>query len=65
MHDGETRTSVTLATIELLSDGGGTRLVLTDQSAFLGGEDPAARERGYGTVLTNLAAYLELRHRAP
>lgn len=65
MHDGDLRTSVTLATIELHADGHGTRLVLTDQSVFLGGEDAAARERGYGTVLTNLAAYLELRHRAP
>lgn len=64
MHNDQTRTSITVATVELLPDGHGTRLILTDQSAFIGGEDPAAREQGHGTVLANLTAYLELRHRA-
>lgn len=61
MQDGETRISVTVTTIELFPDGGGTRLKLTDQSAFLDGyDDPATREGGYGTVLDKLAAFLRL-----
>lgn len=61
MHSGKTRVSVTLATIELLPEEGGARLILTDQSAFLdGGEDPASREQGYGTVLDKLATLLHL-----
>jgi uncharacterized protein YndB with AHSA1/START domain len=60
MHRGDTRTSATLCTIELLADGGaGTRLILTDQSAFLdGGEKPSDRESGWGEILDKLDAYL-------
>jgi uncharacterized protein YndB with AHSA1/START domain len=61
MHDGDVRTSVTLATVELRPEGEGTRLVLTDQSAFLDGyEDPAARRVGYRAVLDKLTAFLKL-----
>lgn len=60
MHDGERRTSVTVATIELLSEGAGTRLILTDQSVFLdGGEDPATRAGGYDSVLDKLETFLQ------
>lgn len=59
MHSGETRTSATLCTIELLAEGSGTRLILTDQSAFLDGrEKPADRETGWGKILDRLDAHL-------
>ena len=59
MHDGETRTSTTLCTIELIADGKGTRVILTDQSDFLDRrETPSDRESGWGTILDGLEAYL-------
>ena len=59
MHLGEKRISVSLATIELLPDGVGTRLVMTEQDAFLDGADlPAGRERGSRELLDNLEAEL-------
>lgn len=60
MHDGDVRTAATLGTIELFSEDGRTRLRLTDQSVFLEGrEDASDRKSGYGTVLDNLAAFLD------
>ena len=56
---GETRISVSLATIELLAGGKGTRLVLTEQGAFLNGHDTSAsREHGTGVLLDALGAFL-------
>ncbi len=61
MHRGNARISVTVATVELFLEGDGTRLILTDQSAFLdGGEDGATREQGYGSLLDKLAVFLQL-----
>jgi uncharacterized protein YndB with AHSA1/START domain len=52
--DGE-RISVSLVTIELIPDGAGTRLVFTEQGAFLDGrEEPARREHGTRLGLDNL-----------
>lgn len=54
---GEVRTSAALTTVELAADGGGTRLLLTEQVAFLDGVDGAAgRQRGWGALLDRLAA---------
>ena len=59
MHSADTRTSTTLCTIELIAEGGATRLILTDQSAFLDGlESPEDRESGWGTILDKLDAHL-------
>jgi uncharacterized protein YndB with AHSA1/START domain len=59
MHLDDTRISVSLATVELRPDGPGTRLVFTEQGAFLDGHDsPAQREQGTGTLLDALAAEL-------
>lgn len=56
---GENRISVSLATIELFGDGKGTRLVLTEQGAFLDGHDTSvAREHGTGELLDALGAFL-------
>ncbi|HEV2902042.1 MAG TPA: SRPBCC family protein [Gaiellaceae bacterium] len=60
MHMGETRTSVSLATVELTPDGEGTRLVFTEQGAFLDGlDDPTQRESGTGSLLDALGKELE------
>lgn len=59
MHNGEVTGSATLCTVELLPEGAGTRLILTDQSAFLdGNESPADRETGWGQILARLQAHL-------
>lgn len=56
---GETRVSVSLTTIELVAEGNGTRLVMTEQGAFLDGHDTSAtREHGTGELLDALGAFL-------
>jgi uncharacterized protein YndB with AHSA1/START domain len=56
---GDTRISVSVATVELRPDGDGTRLVYTEQSAFLDGHDtPAQRQHGMGSVLDALGRAL-------
>ena len=57
---GETRVSVSLATIELIAEGKGTRLVLTEQGAFFDGLDtPEEREHGTNELLKALGKSLE------
>ena len=59
MHVGEARLSVSLVTIELEPTGAGTRLVFTEQAAFLDGhQDPAERERGTEIGLDRLGDVL-------
>ncbi len=59
MHREQTRISVSLATIEFKPAGDGTRLVMTEQGAFLDGEDdPALRVQGTGGLLERLAVEL-------
>jgi uncharacterized protein YndB with AHSA1/START domain len=59
MHTDEVRISVSLATVELTPAGSGTRLVVTEQGAFLDGHDtPAQREGGAGSLLDALGAEL-------
>ena len=59
MHIGDRRISVSLATIELQPDGSGTRLVFTEQGAFLDGYDePGEREHGTRLLLDALGASL-------
>ena len=56
----DTRISVSLATIELVPDGSGTRMIFTEHGAFLDGiEDPAEREHGTKLMFDGLAAALE------
>ena len=50
-------TSVSLTTVELHDDGGGTQLVFTEHGAFLDDlEDPAEREHGTGLLLDRIDA---------
>ena len=59
MHLDGRRISVSVATVELLPDGERTRLILTEQGAFLDGLDqPAMREKGTGDLLDKLAETL-------
>ena len=51
--------SVSLASVEFVLAGKGTKLVLTEQHAFLDGhEDAGSRERGTRVLMDNLAAAL-------
>ena len=59
MYADEARISVSVATVEFQSVGDVTRLVLTEQGAFLDGHDTAAqREEGTRSFLESLAASL-------
>jgi uncharacterized protein YndB with AHSA1/START domain len=58
---GDTRISVSLATIEFKASGPGTKLVFTEQGAFLDGYDDAGgREEGTQWLLGKLEASLTL-----
>jgi hypothetical protein len=61
----ETRISVSLATVEFTPVGdSGTRLVFTEQGAFLDGHEfPARRAEGMGSLLDALAE--EVQRSAP
>jgi uncharacterized protein YndB with AHSA1/START domain len=59
MYRGQTRISVSLATIEFQPSGVGTKLTFTEQGVFLDGHDtPAEREHGTGVLLDNLGKTL-------
>ena len=59
MYIGTTKISVSLATVEFLAEGAGTRLVVTEQGAFLDGYDDAgSRERGTRGLLDQVEAAL-------
>jgi uncharacterized protein YndB with AHSA1/START domain len=60
MYMDDARISVSVATVEFSGAGSGTRLLLTEQGAFLDGHDtPAQREHGTGELLDKLGAALE------
>jgi uncharacterized protein YndB with AHSA1/START domain len=53
------RISVSVATVEFKAEGDGTRLVFTEQGAFLDGhETPGRREHGMGGLLDSLGQWL-------
>lgn len=59
MYLGDERISVSVATVELQSQASGTRLVYTEQGAFLDGYDnPAQREEGARELLDALGVEL-------
>jgi uncharacterized protein YndB with AHSA1/START domain len=59
MRLDDRKISVSLATWELMPEGAGARLVLTEQGAFLDGYDDAgSREHGTGFLLDRLGASL-------
>jgi uncharacterized protein YndB with AHSA1/START domain len=57
---GEKRISASLATVELVPAGDGTRLTYTEQGAFFDGSDgPTMRQQGWLTLLETLGRELE------
>ena len=55
MNNGGKPFSASLATIELLPDGGGTHVVFTEQAAFFENADgPKIREQGWNELLKRL-----------
>lgn len=59
MHIDDSKISVSLATVELRPEGGGTRLTVTESGAFLDGYDDAgSREHGTGWLLDKLGESL-------
>jgi uncharacterized protein YndB with AHSA1/START domain len=59
MHLDDKRISVSLATVEFKPAGNGTRLIFTEQGAFLDGfDDPKERERGTIVLLDNFGKEL-------
>ena len=59
MSVGDRRISASLATVEMVAAGEGTRLTFTEQGAFFEGADgPQMREKGWGTLLEALGAEL-------
>jgi uncharacterized protein YndB with AHSA1/START domain len=59
MHMDDALMSVSVATVELRPEGAGTRLVLTEQGAYLDGLDsPEQRQEGMGQLLDALDAEL-------
>lgn len=65
MHLDERRISVSLVTLEFRPEGGGTRLVLTEQGVFLDGYDEIAdRKHGTEAGLDNLEAFLASQRKA-
>jgi uncharacterized protein YndB with AHSA1/START domain len=64
MHMGDTRISVSLATLQFKAEGKGARLLLTEQGAYLDGHDiPAQREAGTRDLLDKLDK--ELKRQSP
>ncbi|MGH6761966.1 MAG: SRPBCC family protein [Phyllobacterium sp.] len=59
MADEEACFSASVATVELLRSGSGTKLIFTEQGAFFDGRDqPADREAGWTSILNALEAEL-------
>jgi len=59
LHDGKTLATVSLTTVEFGPADAGTRLILTEQDAYLDGhEEPAWRESGTSAWLEALAVEL-------
>ncbi len=60
MHLDDKKISVSLATMQLQAEGAKTRLIVTEQGAFLDGYDDAgSREQGTGYLLDALGASLK------
>jgi uncharacterized protein YndB with AHSA1/START domain len=59
MHLNETRISVSVGTTEIKPDGAGSKLIYTEQGAFLDGfDDAGGRERGTQGLFDQLERFL-------
>jgi len=65
MYAGESRISVSVASIELLESATATTLIWTEQGAFLDGLDTSdLREGGTSWMIDNMADYFDARSRS-
>lgn len=59
MHINGKKISVSLATVQFIAEGKGTRMIVTEQGVFLDGYDDAgSREHGTNQIMDQLAASL-------
>jgi uncharacterized protein YndB with AHSA1/START domain len=58
MHVGGRKLSASIATVEILADGDGTRLLFTEQGVYFGEDGWAEREEGTAVGLDQLGAWL-------
>ena len=59
LHYGDKLSTVSQTTVEFIADGGGTRLVVVEQGAYLDDmEQPEWREQGFNSQLDTLAEVL-------
>jgi len=58
MHVGGRKLSASIATVEVLADGDGTRLWFTEQGVYFGEDGWAEREEGTAAGLDQLGAWL-------
>lgn len=59
MHVGERKLSASIASVEVLADGAGTRLIFNEQGVYLGEDGWAEREEGTTQGMNQLAAWLD------
>ena len=58
MHVGGVKLSASLATVELVSEGVGTRLIFNAQGVYFGADGWAEREEGTAVGMDSLASWL-------
>lgn len=58
MHVGGRKLSASIASVEVLADGDGTRLIFTEQGVYFGEDGWAEREEGTAQGMNQLAAWL-------
>jgi uncharacterized protein YndB with AHSA1/START domain len=63
MHEHEKPITCTLASLEFYPRASGTRLILTEQSAYFGPETSKQRRGGWSHILDNLTEYLSGREK--
>ena len=59
MHVGGRKLSASIASVEVLPDGSGTRLIFNEQGVYLGEDGWAEREEGTAVGMAQLAAWLD------
>ena len=59
MYSGQDLGSVSLATVEIVAEGSGTKLTYTEQGAFLDGIEKPEDRQELGWMFDNLGKYLE------
>ena len=64
MHVGGRKLSASIASVEVLPDGSGTRLIFNEQGVYLGEDGWAEREEGTAVGMAQLAAWLDTQKEA-